>query len=131
MKKAAPFGVDLALVILFAAIGRGSHGEAVVSGLLETVWPFAVGLVLGWAIAFAVWLRFVPETHRRSDFDARRAWPTGVVIWLTTVGCGMMLRAITGQGVAASFVVVATIVLALFLLGWRAAMAALPRNISR
>jgi hypothetical protein len=47
--------------------------------------------------------------------------PTGVVVWLCTVVVGMLLRKATSAGVAASFVVVATTVTALLLLGWRVA----------
>ena len=60
---------------------------------------------------------------------AARAWrhptvvvPTGVVVWLCTVAIGMLLRKATSAGVAASFVVAASTVTALLLLGWRAAL---------
>jgi UPF0716 family protein affecting phage T7 exclusion len=42
-----------------------------------------------------------------------------VLVWLSTVLVGMLLRAASGAGVQTSFVVVATVVLGLFLLGWR------------
>ena len=45
-------------------------------------------------------------------------------IWVATVAVGMVLRSLTGQGVAVSFVVVASVVLGVLLLGsrlvWRA-----------
>ncbi|NUS44280.1 MAG: DUF3054 family protein, partial [Mycobacteriaceae bacterium] len=47
--------------------------------------------------------------------------PTGACVWLGTLAGGMALRALSGQGVAASFVIVAAAVLAVFLFGWRAA----------
>ncbi len=46
--------------------------------------------------------------------------PTGVVVWIATVAVGMLLRRVSGQGVAVSFVVVASTVTAVLLLGWRA-----------
>jgi Protein of unknown function (DUF3054) len=49
----------------------------------------------------------------------RVVW-TGIGIWIATVAVGMALRAVSGQGTAVSFVVVATLVLGLFLIGWRA-----------
>ncbi|MFD4430245.1 DUF3054 domain-containing protein, partial [Nocardia sp. NPDC058497] len=49
----------------------------------------------------------------------------GIVFWLGTLVGGLVLRAVSGQGVAVSFVIVAACVLALFLLGWRAAIRAL------
>ncbi|MGN2635286.1 DUF3054 domain-containing protein [Nocardia takedensis] len=127
MKKVAPFAADLALVILFCAIGRRSHDEAVLTGLAKTAWPFATGLLLGWAVAYAL------HRGRSADvaFDGRALWPTGVVIWALTLIGGMLLRVVASQGTAVSFVIVAATVLALFLLGWRAAVAALPRSLSR
>ncbi|MER2203614.1 MAG: DUF3054 domain-containing protein, partial [Rhodococcus sp. (in: high G+C Gram-positive bacteria)] len=46
--------------------------------------------------------------------------PTGIVVWLSTVVIGMILRVLSGQGTQFSFIVVATLVLGAFLLGWRA-----------
>ncbi|MEV6770663.1 DUF3054 domain-containing protein [Nocardia sp. NPDC051030] len=124
MKKLVPFAVDVVLVIVFCAIGRRSHDEAVAAGLLRTVWPFGTGLLLGWVIAIAVAAgREGASAAKR--FDGRALWPTGVIIWLSTLIGGMLLRVVSGQGTAVSFIVVATTVLALFLLGWRAAMKAL------
>jgi hypothetical protein len=40
-------------------------------------------------------------------------------VWLCTVAIGMLLRKASSQGVAVSFVVVASLVTALLLLGWR------------
>ncbi len=49
--------------------------------------------------------------------------PTGVIVWLCTIVVGMVLRKVSSAGVAASFVVVASAVTAVLLLGWRAAVA--------
>ncbi|MFI6871269.1 DUF3054 domain-containing protein [Nocardia sp. NPDC050406] len=127
MKKLLPFVVDAVLVVVFCAIGRSSHDESILSGLARTAWPFEVGLLLGWVIAFAVtaWQaeRDVDSAVRR--FDGWLLWPTGVIIWLSTLIFGMLLRVISGQGTAFSFVLVAATALALFLLGPRAARKAL------
>jgi hypothetical protein len=124
VKRLVPLVIDAVLVIVFCVIGRRSHHEAVFPGLLRTLWPFGAGLLLGWAVA--VWLRadgeFAAAIRR---FDGRGLWPTGVVVWLCTLAGGMVLRVISGQGTEPSFVVVAATVLALFLLGWRAAWKAL------
>ena len=102
--------VDLACVLVFAAIGRASHGEDVgPAGLVTTAWPFAAGWLVGWVLVLLV--------------RAARVRPlglvAGVLVWLPTVVVGMVLRAATGAGVETSFVVVATVVLGVFLLGWR------------
>lgn len=119
-----PLVVDALLVILFCAIGRRSHNEAVLTGLLKTVWPFAIGLAIGWVVAAAVASRVSGE-KRSVRFDGTALWPTGVLVWLSTLCVGMLLRVISGQGTAFSFIIVAACVLALFLLGWRAAIRAI------
>ena len=84
------FAVDLVLVALFVGIGRASHHEDQ-SAFLWTWWPFAVGLVVGWAVARG-W---------RRPFDVVR---TGLPAWVGTVAVGMLLRALSGQGVQVAFV---------------------------
>jgi hypothetical protein len=111
------FAVDLLLVALFVVIGRASHREDQ-SAFLATFWPFATGLVVGWA-ASRGW---------RRPFSISR---TGSASWLGTVLIGMLLRAVSGQGVQVAFVVVASIVVAAFLLGWRFLLVALDRSASR
>ncbi|MFI1915598.1 DUF3054 domain-containing protein [Nocardia sp. NPDC020380] len=124
MKKLVPFAVDVVLVVLFCVIGRRSHDEAVAAGLLRTVWPFGTGLLLGWVIAIAV-ASGREGVSAAKRFDARAVYPTGVIVWLSTLIGGMLLRVVSGQGIAFSFVLVAATALALFLLGWRAAVKAL------
>lgn len=119
-----PLVVDALLVILFCAIGRRSHDEAILTGLLKTVWPFAVGLAIGWVVAVAVAGRGSGE-QGRARFDGTALWPTGVLVWLGTLCGGMLLRVISGQGTAFSFILVAAGVLALFLFGGRAAVRAI------
>ncbi|KQM82934.1 DUF3054 domain-containing protein [Agromyces sp. Leaf222] len=100
--------LDAVLVVVFAVIGRSSHGEALdPAGLWGTAWPFLVGAMLGWTAARA-WRRPIA------------VWPTGVIVWVATVVVGMLLRAASGQGTAVAFIIVATLTLALLLLGWRA-----------
>lgn len=103
---AGAVALDAVLVVVFAAIGRASHGESVLDGLWVTAWPFLAALAIGWIVSLA-WRR--PAAVVR----------TGIPVWIVTVAVGMLLRAVGGQGVAVAFVVVATIVLGLFLLGWR------------
>jgi peptidoglycan/LPS O-acetylase OafA/YrhL len=107
---------DVVLVIVFCTIGRRSHAEGItVAGVLETAWPFLAGTAVGW-VAVRGWRR--PTTLA----------PTGLVIWLCTVVIGMLLRKAISQGTALSFVVVASLVTAILLLGWRAAVSALARR---
>lgn len=102
--------LDAGAIVVFAAIGRASHDEGILGengrGLLETASPFATGAAVGWLIARA-W---------RRPCDWKR---TGVIVWASTLAGGMALRAVYGQGVQVSFVIVAGTVLAAFLTGWR------------
>jgi len=101
-----PASIDAVLVLVFALIGRASHGEGLL-GVLTTWWPFLGGLAIGWLVL-------------RAWRSPRRIVWTGIGVWLCTVAGGMLLRLASGQGVQPTFIVVATIVLGLFLLGWRA-----------
>ena len=99
--------LDVCCVGAFVAIGRASHSEGdALAGLARTAWPFLAGLAVGWLCT--------------------RAWrrpgalvPAGVGVWIATVGVGMVLRIVSGQGTAAAFIVVALAFLGLLLLGWR------------
>lgn len=109
LQRPAWLAVDVVGVLVFCAVGRRSHDEGVdVTGIAVTAWPFLTGTVVGWLVS---------RGWRRPTAVA----PTGVVVWLSTVVIGMLLRKATSAGVAASFVVVATTVTALLLLGWRVA----------
>lgn len=100
--------LDALFVVAFAIAGRSSHAEGLdVAGVWGTAWPFLVGAAIGWAVSFA-W---------RRPFAVR---PTGVAAWAGALIVGMLLRALTGEGIAAPFIVVAAITLAVFLIGWRA-----------
>jgi hypothetical protein len=110
------FALDLISVLVFCAVGRRSHAEGLtVGGVATTAWPFLTGTVVGW-LASRGW--------RRPTALA----PTGVVVWLSTVVIGMLLRKASSAGVAASFVVVAGTVTALLLLGWRAVVGVSQRR---
>lgn len=104
---AATVGIDLLAVIVFVLIGRASHGEGLL-GILVTLWPFAVGLLVGHVLALVLGQR-----------ETRSVRWAGVVVWVSTVVVGMVLRAVSGQGVQLSFVIVTVLVLAALLLGWR------------
>jgi hypothetical protein len=101
---------DIMGVLLFCAVGRRSHDEGVnITGIASTAWPFLSGTVVGW-LASRGWRRPTAVV------------PTGVTVWLCTVLVGMLLRKASSAGVGASFVVVASSVTAVLLLGWRAAV---------
>jgi hypothetical protein len=100
--------VDAALVLVFVALGRTSHEEGhVLSGTLGVAAPFLIALALGW-IGARAW---------RHPLALR----TGVIVWVTTVVAGMVLRrTVFDRGTALAFIIVATLFTGLFLVGWRA-----------
>lgn len=107
----AALAADIACVLVFCALGRRSHAEGVtLTGVAETAWPFLTGTALGWLLA---------KGWRRPAALA----PTGVVVWVCTVAVGMLLRKAELFGppksTAGSFIVVASLVTAVLLLGWR------------
>lgn len=107
---------DAACVLAFAAVGRRSHEEGLtLTGVFETAWPFLSGTALGWLVIRG-WRRPTALV------------PTGVAVWVATVVVGMALRKATSQGTAVSFVVVASLVTAILLLGWRGGAAILARR---
>ncbi|MGD1111109.1 MAG: DUF3054 domain-containing protein [Mycobacterium sp.] len=110
MQRLAWLGVDVVGVLVFCTVGRRSHAEGItIAGVATTAWPFLTGTVVGW-LASRGWQRPTAVV------------PTGLVVWLCTVVIGMLLRKVSSAGVAASFVVVASLATAVLLLGWRAAV---------
>jgi peptidoglycan/LPS O-acetylase OafA/YrhL len=111
--------VDVVLVVVFVALGRSSHGEQLSpGGFATTLWPFLLGLAVAWAVARA-WRRPMSVGH------------TGLVVWVGTVLVGLLLRLVSGQGAPFAFVLVATLVLGAFLVGWRVLIVALDRRSTR
>lgn len=103
------FFIDALCVLAFAAIGRRSHSEGLtLLGTLDTAWPFLAGLAAAWAVLTLAKAR------------PRTLVPAGLIVWPTTVAVGMVLRAVSGEGTATAFIVVATLFLGATLLGWRA-----------
>ncbi len=108
-RLAVAVGLDTFVVVLFAALGLRTHEqESAYAAVLETAAPFLIGLGVAWLVARA-WRR-------------PTAILTGLVIWPVTVLLGMAVRrGLFDRGTATSFVVVATLFLGAFLVGWRIA----------
>lgn len=108
-RLATAIGLDVFVVILFVAIGRRNHDESsAFVDVIKTGAPFLIGLAAAW-LAVRAWKR-------------PTALLTGVAIWPATVLVGMIARrTLFDRGTATSFVVVATVFLGVFLVGWRGA----------
>jgi Protein of unknown function (DUF3054) len=102
---------DIAAIIVFVAIGRRNHDEGeALDGIFTVAAPFLIALVIGWIVA--------------------RAWSkpmqveTAFIIWPITVAVGMLLRNLVfDRGTALPFIIVATIAVGVFLVGWRMVVA--------
>ena len=107
MRVATALGLDVFSVLLFVAVGRRNHDESAgVSGVIEVALPFLIALVLGWLVTRA--------------WRTPHALTTGVVIWLTTVVGGLLMRNLLfNRGTALPFIIVATLVLGALLVGRR------------
>lgn len=115
MKISPALAVDVIAILLFAIVGRSSHAESTTAtGVLETAWPFLVGGIVGVLVSRG-W-------HRPT------ALRTGLMVWASTVVVGILLRLASGSTAQIPFVIVATIVLGLLLVGWRAAFTLIQRS---
>jgi hypothetical protein len=108
-------GADVLAVLVFAAVGRGSHAEVVDAfGVLTTAAPFLLGLLLGWLVVRA--------------WHAPLRLPVGVAVWAGVVIVGLGVRGAFTHRLPLTFVLIAAASLALFLLGWRAVARLIARS---
>ncbi len=102
---------DLVVVLGFALIGRLSHEEGNLAlGTLATAAPFVLGLLAGWTRAPCAGI----ATAERAR-SVRFGW--WLLAW--TMAGGVVLRWVTGEGLAPAFLVVAASVLTAGLVGRR------------
>lgn len=112
-------GGDAAALLLFASIGRVSHGEGLsLFGALGTAWPFMVGfygaayLLDGYGKA--------AQGGNVASAAAAAAKP-----WALGIPAGLLVRsAARGYFPDPSFIAVSMAATGVFLVGWRAALAA-------
>ncbi len=118
-RLATAIGLDVFVVVLFVAIGRRNHEESsAFVDVMKTGAPFLIGLGAAWLTTRA-WRR-------------PTALLTGIAVWPVTVLVGMVARrTLFDRGTATSFVVVATLFLGAFLVGWRIAARAIDGRQTR
>lgn len=106
-----PFILDLVAIALFGLAARYAHQSPDMPfnflGWLSTTWPFWVGVLLAWAI-------FRKDAVRGFDYRV------GAIVWIFAVASGLIIWAIRHAAVPHwSFVLVATVMGALLIFGWR------------
>lgn len=111
------FVLDAVLIVVFSTFGRGAHSEGLgAAQVWGTAWPFLVGLVVGWLTLLVT---------RRNPGTVG----SGVAVWISSLVVGMVIRGIgDGRVPHWSFIIVAAVVTAVFLIGWRAIRAAVLRR---
>ena len=111
-------GADLIAVLVFAAIGRSSHQERLaLLGVATTAAPFLVGLLVGWG-AGRVW--------RDPARPMSGWWAVGGAAVV-----GLALRYLLTDRLPWTFVLVATVSLAVMLQSWRLVVLAVLRGRGR
>ncbi|WP_210414590.1 DUF3054 domain-containing protein [Microlunatus elymi] len=125
MRLGVAVGIDVVAVLLFALVGRRSHDEAnTFVDVLGTAWPYLAATVVGSLIAAVLPKR---SGGNRSPYS----WTTSVIVWVTTVVLGMVLRMLSGDTAAWPFWIVAFISLGILLIGWRVVARAVLRARAR
>ncbi|AZA12569.1 DUF3054 domain-containing protein [Corynebacterium choanae] len=115
------FSLDVVSILLFALLARLAHRSSLgfsISGWLDTAWPFLLGVVISWVIIAVAKLR--PSAIA----------PTGIIVWLVTVATGLTIWGLRHGAIPHwSFILVASTVSGVLLLGYRAVLAKkAPRN---
>jgi hypothetical protein len=113
---------DVVAVLVFVLVGRTAHREGgAVSGFVVAAWPFLAGTALGWLAVAAL--------RRAGRRLPGRSTATGLVVLVgAAVGGWTLRRLLTRADTPVSFLLVATVFLALFLLGRRVAANLLRRR---
>lgn len=103
---------DVVAIAVFALLARLAHQSEDMPlsfpGWLNTLWPFLVGVALAWIVIAA------------RNWDGVRVAPSGVTAWLITVVIGLGIWSLRNGGIPHwSFIIVATTMSGLLMLGWR------------
>jgi Protein of unknown function (DUF3054) len=98
---------DVAAVLLFALLGSRSHDGGGAGEVLAIAAPFVVGALLGWLLS---------PVARDAPMSVRAGWH----VWAATLAIGLLARRfVFSRGTAPAFVIVAAMVLAVLIIGWR------------
>lgn len=105
---------DVIAIAVFAFLARMAHQSESMpltfTGWLSTLWPFLLGVAVSWILIVAC------------KWDGARPAPAGVTAWLVTAVVGLVIWGLRNGSVPHwSFILVATIMSGVLMLGWRLA----------
>lgn len=114
ISRTTSIAMDTLAIAVFALLARITHQTDEMplnfTGWLSTLWPFLVGVALAWVI-----VTFAGKGVGTSNGEGK-----GPFIWLITVATGLIIWGIRNQQLPHwSFVIVASVMSALLMLGWR------------
>lgn len=115
---ARPIIFDAIALAVFALLARIAHQSADMPlsfvGWLSTLWPFLIGLGLGWLLL---------SRATALTVSGARNGRGAAIVWLCTIIVGLVIWALRNGAVPHwSFVLVASATSAVFMFGWRAAV---------
>lgn len=113
-------GGDVVALLVFAAIGRNSHGQPIGPAAFGDVAYTAAPFLIGWLLSAPLLGAFTPETTNTPLKMLR----TTTIAWVAALVLGAVVRALmVGRFSPFSFYVVTFIVALLILCGWRGTFA--------
>jgi len=113
-------GGDVVALLVFAAIGRGSHGEPIGPAAFGEVLYTAAPFLVGWLISAPLLGGFSPEATN-TPLKMLRAT---AISWCAALALGAVVRAMmVGHFSPLSFYAVTFVVALLILCGWRGTFA--------
>lgn len=112
MKRSTALIVDVIAIAIFALLARIAHQTEDMplnfAGWLSTWWPFLLGVLASWGLIAALKL------------DGHRVFPAGIMAWVVTLVVGLGIWSVRNGDIPHwSFVLVATVMSGLLMLGWR------------
>ncbi|WKD60248.1 hypothetical protein CCICO_00950 [Corynebacterium ciconiae DSM 44920] len=112
---------DVLAIVLFALLARIAHQSDTMpfsaAGVADTAWPFLIGTLVAWGIIYLAAL------------EPWRIAPAGISVWLCSVIAGLGIWGLRhGEMPHWSFILVASLVSLLLLLGWRGVALKFQKN---
>ncbi|MDO5453881.1 MAG: DUF3054 domain-containing protein [Corynebacterium sp.] len=121
MSRPSAILADVVAIAVFALLARMAHQSDdmpfTFGGWLSTLWPFLIGVAVAWVVIAA------------AKWDGAKLHPAGWVAWLIVVVVGLSIWGIRNQAFPHwSFIIVASVMSVILMLGWRAVAKAVTRR---